>query len=171
MNHTKALTQTSNIFDIRCNANAINTSQALNNISENNKQLYVSSSRHINLAGITKHYPPANKEWFNSIYAYNKNYVRLLPSIDKTISKLIKGHFNSYSRVLEKRVKKARSRRYRVRKVRLSTNRILVSRAEIKHTNDKVIITVYVYNNEKKYFYNKVKHMSTIDQAGRLLKG
>ena len=68
-------------------------------------------------------------------------------------------------------MRKARSRRYRVRKVRLSTNRILVSRAELKHTNNKVVITVYVYNNEKKYYFNKMKKIPTIDQAGRLLKG
>ena len=171
MNKTKALTQTLNIFDIKSNENRIKANSLLNNIKENNKQLYVSSSRDINLAGIIKHFPPANKEWFNSIYAYNKNYIKLLPSIDKTTYKLIKGHFNSYSRILEKKVKKARPRRYRVRKMRLSTNRILVSRAELKHTNDRVIITVYIYNNEKKYLYNKIQNIPTIDQWGKLLGG
>ena len=43
---------------------------------------------------------------------------------------------------------------------RLSTNRILVSRAELKHTNDKVVITLYVYNRQKKYYLNKIKRLA-----------
>ena len=171
MNNTKPILETSKIFDVRCNVNTIKVYHALNNVNKNNKQLCVNNNKNINLAGITKHFPPANKEWFNSIYAYNKNYVKLLPFVDKTTHKLIKGHFNSYSRILEKKVKKERPRRYRVRKVRLSTNRILVSRAELKHTNDKVIITVYIYNNEKKYLYNKIEGIPTIDQWSKLLGG
>ena len=137
----------------------------LNMIKINSDNLQDSYAREI------RHYPPANKEWFNSIYAYNKSTIKILPTIDKIISKLIKAHFNSYSRKLVNKVRKARSRRYRVRKTRLSINRILVSRAELKHNNDKVVITVFVYNNEKKYYLKKMKKISTMDQAGRLLKG
>jgi hypothetical protein len=43
---------------------------------------------------------------------------------------------------------------------RLSTNRILVSRAELKHTNDKVVITLYVYNRQKKYYLNKINRIA-----------
>jgi hypothetical protein len=38
----------------------------------------------------------------------------------------------------------------------LSINRILVSRAELKHTNDKVVITLFIYNRQEKYYYNKI---------------
>ena len=46
-----------------------------------------------NEVGQTRHYPPANQEWFNSIYAYNKDTTKLLPIADKIILKLIKKLF------------------------------------------------------------------------------
>lgn len=167
MNHSRLLTQIPNVSTVRSSTNMIHSNEK----KDKSKTNTINDSLHMNYAGKIKHFPPGNKEWFNSIYAYNKEAIKILPSMDKIVSKLIKAYFNSYSRRLENRVKKARSRRYRIRRVRLSTNRILVSRAELKHTNDKVIITVYVYNNEKKIFYNKIKNIPTIDQAGRLLRG
>jgi len=111
-----------------------------------------------NEIAIAKHYVPADKEWFNSVYAYNKNTIKLLPAADKVILKLIKSYFNLYSPVLQKNVKFPRLRR-RLR--RLSTNRMLVSRAELKHTSDKVIATVYVYNRQKTYYIRKL--LSIVD--------
>lgn len=112
-----------------------------------------------NYAGKIKHYPPANKEWSGSIYAYNSNNTKLSPYSDKLVSKLVRGYFNSYSRVLEGNIIKKRSRRYRLIRARLSTNRILVSRAEVKHTNDKALITVYIYNNDCRYYKNKLDNI------------
>ncbi len=105
--------------------------------------------------GQTRHYPPANKEWFNSIYAYNKNTTKLLPVADKSILKLIKSYFNLYSGKLEDN-KNKKSPRLRMRVRRLSVNRILVSRAELKHTSDNVIITIYIYNRHQKYYLKKI---------------
>lgn len=119
-----------------------------------------------NFVSKPKHYPPANKEWFNSIYSYNKNTSKLIPTADHIILKLVKSYFNLYSRKLEKKVK---SPRLRIRARRLSTNRILVSRPEVKHTNDKVIITIYVYNRQKKYYLNKINRIASIDQIDNLL--
>ena len=107
--------------------------------------------------GRIKHFPPATKEWSNSIYAYNKGTIKLLPIADKVVGKLIKSYFNLYSVKLEKKIK---SRRLRIRFRRLSTNRILVSKAEFKHTSDKVIITVHVYNRQKNYYLNKMIKVS-----------
>jgi hypothetical protein len=45
---------------------------------------------------------------------------------------------------------------------RLSIKRILISKAELKHTNDKVIITIYIYNRQKIYFYNKMEKLDKI---------
>lgn len=101
----------------------------------------------------TRHYPPANKEWFNSIYAYNKNTIKLLPVADKVTLRLLKSYFNLYNLELEKKIGSPRLRR-RLR--RLSTNRILISRPELKHTSDKVVITVYVYNRQKIYYLRKL---------------
>jgi len=75
------------------------------------------------------------------------------------VIKLIKSYFNFYSRKLEGKIK---SKRLRTRIRRLSTNRIFVSRAEFKHTNSKVIVTLYIYNRQKKYFFNKIRRLNAI---------
>jgi hypothetical protein len=104
--------------------------------------------------GETKLYPTSTKEWFNSIYSYNKNNIKTLPIVDKIVNKLIKSYFN-----LSALYNNKKSRRIEVRFKRLSLNRILVSRAEMKHTNNKVIITVYLYNKNQKFFLYKLKNL------------
>ena len=106
-----------------------------------------------------RHHPPANKEWFNSIYVYNKNTSKLLPTSDIVTLKLVKSYFNLYSSKLENKTK---LRRLRLRHRRISSNRILVSKAEFKHTNHKVIISIYLYNRQKIYYLNKVKKINTV---------
>ena len=49
-----------------------------------------------NTVGITKHFPPATKEWYNSIYTYNKNSLKNLSIADKTFSKIIRSYFNLF---------------------------------------------------------------------------
>ena len=73
--------------------------------------------------------------------------------------KLIKGYFNSYHLELESLLRKERLRR-RYRKI--STNRIFISDGEFKHTNDKVNITLYVYNKQKLNYLLKLKKRYTI---------
>jgi hypothetical protein len=68
--------------------------------------------------------------------------------------KLIKGYINSYDLYLESKLRKERLRR-RLRK--LSTNKIFVSDGEFKHTNDKVNITLYIYNRQKLNYLLKLK--------------
>jgi len=70
------------------------------------------------------------------------------------VNKLIKSYFN-----LKPLFRNKKSSRVQVRFKRLSLNRILVSRAEMKHTNNKVIITVYLYNKNKKFFFYKLKNL------------
>ena len=101
-----------------------------------------------------KHFPPASVEWSNSVYSYNKNYTKTLPILDNLVNKLIKGYFN-----LKALYNNKKSSAKNIRSNRLSLNRILVSKAEIKHTNNKVIITVYLYNKNKKYFIYKLKEL------------
>jgi hypothetical protein len=68
--------------------------------------------------------------------------------------KLIKGYFNLYHLELESIIRKDRLRR-RFRKI--STNKIFISDGEFKHTNDKVNITLYVYNRQKLNYLFKLK--------------
>jgi len=77
------------------------------------------------------------------------------------ILKLIKSYFNFYSLEHENKIN---FNRLRIRLRRLSVNRIFVSRAELKHTASKVIITLYVYNRQKKYFYNKLNLVNINEQ-------
>jgi hypothetical protein len=134
--------------------------QALYGISNDKKQTFaLSNPDHINLAqnwakSTSKHFPPASVEWSNSIYSYNKNYIKTLPVLDNIVNKLIKGYFN-----LKALYNNKKSSAKNIRSNRLSLNRILVSKAEMKHTNNKVIITVYLYNKNQKFLIYKLKEL------------
>ena len=97
---------------------------------------------------------PAVRNWESSIYAYNKNAINLIPIKSKYVMKLIKAYFNLYNLQLESLLRKNRLRR-RFRKI--STNRIFISDGEFKHTNDKVNITLYVYNKQKLNYLLRLK--------------
>jgi Mitochondrial ribosomal protein (VAR1) len=111
----------------------------------------------INKENITIHYKdfvPAIRDWKNSIYTYNKNILTLIPIASKFVIKLIKSYFNSYNYKLESKLRKEKLRR-RFRK--LSTNRIFISDCEFKHTNDKVSITIYLFNRQKYNYLLKIR--------------
>ena len=99
-----------------------------------------------NDTGKMRHFTPAAQEWYNSIYSYNKNYIKLLPSADKNVMKLLKSYFNLF---VDHKILKTKRIANRYRK--LSANKVFVGKGELKHTNNKVIITSYVYNVEQLY--------------------
>lgn len=101
--------------------------------------------------GDTRHYLPATKEWLNSIYTYNVNYMKSLAITDNVVNKIIKSYF-FLRLVYMKNIFKGKPKRQRL----FSVNRIFVSKGEMKHTNNKVIITLYTYNKEKNYFIRKL---------------
>jgi hypothetical protein len=98
-----------------------------------------------NLFNKTKYFPSIAKEWKNSLYAFNQNHImNMSASNDININSLVKYYFNL--RFFPEFIFK----KYRPRWIRRpSMNRIFVSKAEVKHTNSKAIITVYNYNREK----------------------
>ena len=51
--------------------------------------------------------------------------------------------------------------------MRRSINKILVGKPELKHTNSKVIITVYIYNAEKNYYLNRINKIPTIFELNK----
>lgn len=109
------------------------------------------------IVGQSKHFPPANKEWFNSVYFYNKSSLRSLPGKDLLTKKLIKNYFN-----LSADLSLARSSRKRIKIRKASLNRLFVSRPEVKQTNDKIILNVYTYDRQRqsllrKLFFNIVR--------------
>ena len=115
----------------------------------------------INDTGRTRHFTPAAQEWINSIYAYNYNYLKTLPVADSNLMDLLKSYFNSSLK--HKILKKNNvSKRKIIKDKRLSTKRVFVGKGDLKHTNDKVIITIYVYNTEGMYLsklYKKAKQV------------
>lgn len=116
---------------------------------------------YINAMEYEKHFPVTSKEWSNNVYSYNKNSVKLLPSYDKLIIKLIKSYFNFYDPLSIDQEKKV-SNRINIKKKRLSTNRIFVSKAELKHTNSSVIATLYTYNAQETYLIRKLNKINPI---------
>jgi hypothetical protein len=110
-----------------------------------------------NILGPIRYFPPASQEWYNSIYAYNNIYSKNISIADKNLSKLIKSYFNLYftKKLLYNKHTFTRFRR-------LCINKIFISRAELKHTSSKVIITIYIYNEEKRILLNRLKRMETI---------
>ena len=100
-----------------------------------------------------KHYPSAIREWNNSIYVYNKNAINLIPQVTILVIRLIKSYFNLYSYKLEREI---RTSRLLLRLRRLSSHKIYVSNGEFKHTNNEVIITLYLYNRQNFNFDKKL---------------
>jgi len=100
-----------------------------------------------------KHHPSAIREWNNSMYVFNKNAINLIPQATELSTKLIKSYFNLYNLKLERKIRSSRLLR-RLRK--LSSNKIYVSNGEFKHTNNKVVITLYLFNRQKFNFEKKV---------------
>lgn len=113
-----------------------------------------------NYIGKPRHFSPLSDEWYNSIYTFNINLLKILPSLNKILLKIVKSYFNFYSRKLEKSIK---SRRLRIKARRLSINKILTSKPQLKHTNDQIIITIYTYNRQKIYYLNKLKKIASLD--------
>ena len=110
-------------------------------------KLVIKYPKHINSdTGQTKHFTPAAQEWHNNIYAYNTNYVKLLPSADTNLLNLLKSYFNI--QLKNEHMNKGKHKLNRSR--RLSAKKVFVGRGDLKHTSNKVIITCYIYNTEKK---------------------
>jgi hypothetical protein len=77
--------------------------------------------------------------------------MKSLATTDNVVNKLIKNYFSLtplYMNKIFKRVPKRRSF--------FSVNKIYVSKGEMKHTNNSVILTYYTFNKEKIYFIRKL---------------
>jgi hypothetical protein len=80
--------------------------------------------------------------------------MNLIPQSTLLAIKLIKSYFNLYNYKLEREI---RTNRLLLRLRRLSSHKIYVSNGEFKHTNNKVIITLYIYNRQKFNFDKKLR--------------
>ena len=101
-----------------------------------------------------KHFPSSTRYWDNSIFSYNNNALSLIPNISKLAIKFIRNYFYLYNTKIENKI---RRKKIYNRRRKLSINRIFLSKGEFKHTNNKVIITLYIYNKQKNNYLLKLK--------------
>ena len=102
----------------------------------------------------SKHFPSSVREWNNSIYTFSKDGLILVPSTTLSAIKLIKSFFTLFNSLIEKKI---RRRRLIFRKRLFSSNRVYTSNGEFKHTNNKIIITLYVFNRQKQNYISSLK--------------
>jgi hypothetical protein len=124
-------------------------------LSDNNR--IIPLNRVTNTSGPMRYFPPTNQEWSNSIYVYNNAIIKNISIAQKNLTKLINSYFNFYfsNNIIS-------SKRVLTRFRRLAINKIFISKAELKHTNNKVIITLYAYNEERRILINRLKRIETI---------
>ena len=128
-----------------CNPSASHRTIRLNNyntLTFNKRIIYPS-----------RHYPPASKEWKNSVYVYNKDYLKSLASKDEVVNSLIQNYF---SLNIRNKRRSRRSRRVRILARRSSTKQFYISKAEVKQNNDKSIVTVYTFDRENQVRIRKL---------------
>jgi Mitochondrial ribosomal protein (VAR1) len=107
--------------------------------------------------GKTRHFIPTAQEWYNSIYTYNANYIKNLPIADKNLMDLLKSYFNAQ---LNKEFLKTKIKPLQMRFKRLSSKRTFVGKGHLKHTNNKVIITFFIYNTEGMFLSSLFRAMN-----------
>ena len=126
----------------------LNLFKLYNNSKQKTEKKINSQEKH------NKHHPSAVREWNNSIYVFNKNTINLMPQATELATKLIKSYFNLYNLKLERKI---RSSKLLGRLRKLSSSKIYVSNGEFKHTNNKVIITLYLFNRQKFNLDKKIR--------------
>ena len=111
-------------------------------------------------SGKPRHYTPAAQEWYNSIYNYNPSYIKALPLADLAMMKLLKSYFSSELRKTSanNKVLPFSSREKKIR--RMTTKKILIGKGEVKHSNDKAIVTFYIHNAERLFLDRAIALLS-----------
>lgn len=99
-----------------------------------------------------RHFAPANKEWKNSVYAYNKSNLLNIAAKDKKVASIIRSYFN----LVPKPINVTKSKRMRDLLRSSSTRQLFVSKPEVKQNNDKAIVTVYTHDREKMSYLKKL---------------
>ena len=72
--------------------------------------------------------------------------------------------------MLQKKIKILFKRR-RDNKIRYSANKVYTSRAELQHTNNKLLITIYAYNKQKSSFEHYIRKLVTLIKFKKVVVG
>jgi hypothetical protein len=142
LNILKNKQNTFNDMSLKSKNNPLKSNNSIYSLSiENNKIKSKSDKEEYNNL---IYYPSSSKEWFSSVYSYNKSYTKPLIVLDFVSNKLFSSYFNMYTDKIKRLFKRRRHN-----KSRYSANKVYVSRAELKHTNSKLLIILSTYNKQK----------------------
>lgn len=134
----------------------MNKTKIFNNNLKKNSSKTIEFNTKKDTIGSSKYLPAFSKEWKNTVYSFDKYTISNLPVITENVNKIIKSYFNLFF----KNYKTLNIPFILLKRRRNFVRRIFTSDAEIKHTNDKVVITLYTLNREKKLL--KYKYFMTI---------
>ena len=143
-------------FNNLISTNFINTSTISKMLKLILKKQINSSHNKINRIKTSKHFPSSTREWKNSIFLFNKSNLNLIPSTDLSAINIIKSYFTLFNRNIEKRL---RTKRLPIKYRKLSSNKIYISNGEFKHTNNKVIINLYLFNRQRNIYLRNLKRI------------
>jgi len=92
----------------------------------------------------------ADKNLMTLIKSYLNSQIKYesLPMADKNLRTFIRNYLNLKIKDNKKKDKKIKKNRKVIETRRSSTKRVFIGKGELKHSNNKVIITFYVYNTE-----------------------
>jgi hypothetical protein len=106
------------------------------------------------------HYLPSIVEWQNSYFVFNKNLYPTIAVKDKIVHYLLNSYFNSIPDFLNKK---------RIKRKWMSLNRIFISKPNIKHNLNEIVITIYTFNKQKLFLLNKIKKLFLWEKINVLL--
>nr|YP_008758054.1 ribosomal protein S3 [Beauveria pseudobassiana]AGW46921.1 ribosomal protein S3 [Beauveria pseudobassiana] len=111
----------------------------------------------------TKYLPSFSEEWKDTIYSYNKNTIKNIPSHHLNIYNIIQSYFNLYF----SNKKNNNNKRFiypgkyiTMKRRRNLLRKIYVSNPDIQYTNNKAIITLFTLNRERNYLLKKYVKMN-----------
>lgn len=115
----------------------------------------VQTNKTYNNKGQSIHYPNTIKEWHNSIYNFHRNeYIKALCIKDTQLYRLFNTYFNC---------------RFKINNLYLS--KIFISKPEVKHFNNKINITLFIYNRQVIYLLkNFLIYKRSINKLNKLIK-
>lgn len=108
---------------------------------------------------------PYLQGWNNSVYQFDKTKLGNIPQIDKTVNSLITSYFQMFNSKFENKKNVVKSYLLKKRFKRASYKKIFISKQTIKHTSDKVVITLFTYNKQMVFLNEKIKLLKLISSG------
>lgn len=122
----------------------------------------------------SKNFLPLSKQWPNSVYSYNNKLNKNIPTMYSILNKLVNNYFNivsdnsflkdKYNPNINRSAINYSSLRVALElknnEYKKSLNKIIVAKPEIKYTNDKLTVDLFVSNKQKEFYLRKLYFLS-----------